>query len=40
MIKKWLLAMVNAVESARRIVDYVTKSNDEDGVAFAIENMI
>ena len=32
------VAMENAVESVRRIVDYITKSNDEEGVAFAIEN--
>lgn len=31
------VAMENAVESVRRIVDYVTKSNEEDGVAYAIE---
>lgn len=34
------VAMKNAVESVRRIVDYVTKSNDEDGVAYAIERYI
>lgn len=31
------VAMENAVESVRVIADYITKSNDEDGVAYAIE---
>ncbi len=34
------VAMENGVDSVRRIADYVTKSNEADGVAYAIERFI
>ena len=34
------VAMGNATEHLKSIADYVTKSNDEDGVAYAIENIL
>ena len=34
------VAMGNAVESLKREADFVTKSNEEDGVAFAIYKFI
>lgn len=34
------VAMANAVESLREAADYVTKTNDEDGVAAAVERLI
>lgn len=34
------VAMANAMESLREAADYVTKTNDEDGVAAAIERLI
>lgn len=32
-----LIAMDNATSSLKEIADYITKSNDEDGVAHVIE---
>ena len=34
------VAMGNSTEHLKSIADYVTKSNDEDGVAYAIENIL
>ena len=34
------VVMGNATEHLKSIADYVTKSNDEDGVAYAIENIL
>lgn len=34
------IAMGNALEEVKQIADYVTKSNQEDGVAYAIEKFV
>lgn len=34
------IAMANAQEAAKQVCDYVTKSNEEEGVAYAIEHLI
>ncbi len=34
------VAMGNAVESIKNIADYVTKSNNEDGIAYYLENFV
>ncbi|MBC2582788.1 Cof-type HAD-IIB family hydrolase [Clostridium sp. DJ247] len=34
------IAMGNAVDEAKAIAKYITKSNDESGIAYAIENFI
>ncbi|PNI02218.1 Cof-type HAD-IIB family hydrolase [Vibrio diazotrophicus] len=34
------IAMANAMEETKRIADYITLSNDEDGVAAAIEKFV
>ena len=34
------IAMGNAFESIKEIADYITDSNDEDGVATAIEKFV
>lgn len=34
------IAMANAMEDTKRIADYITLSNDEDGVAAAIEKFV
>ena len=33
----WGVAMENACDDVKRVSNYITKSNDEDGVAFAID---
>lgn len=34
------VAMANAVDPIKDVADYVTKSNDEDGIAYYLENFI
>ena len=34
------VAMANAIEKVKEIADYVTKSNDEDGIAYYLENFV
>lgn len=34
------VAMENGVEPLKKMADYITKSNDEDGVAAAIEKFV
>ena len=34
------VVMGNATDDMKKYADYVTKSNNEDGVAYAIENFI
>lgn len=34
------VVMGNAPDDVKKYADYVTKSNNEDGVAYAIENFI
>lgn len=36
----YTVAMGNASESIKELAKFITKSNDEDGVAFAIENYV
>lgn len=34
------VAMANAVEPIKKLADYVTKSNNEDGIAYYLENFV
>ncbi|MBQ1289189.1 MAG: HAD-IIB family hydrolase, partial [Erysipelotrichaceae bacterium] len=34
------VAMGNATDSAKKVADFVTKTNDEDGAVFAIEKLV
>jgi len=34
------IAMANAQEAVKRVCDFVTKSNEEEGVAYAIDRFI
>lgn len=34
------VAMANAIEKIKEIADYVTKSNNEDGIAYYLENFV
>ena len=34
------IAMANAVESVKAAADFVTLSNDEDGVAYVVERFV
>jgi hydroxymethylpyrimidine pyrophosphatase-like HAD family hydrolase len=34
------IAMENAVDEVKAVADYITASNDEDGVALAIEKFV
>ena len=34
------VAMANAVDPIKDVADYVTKSNDEDGIAYYLENFV
>jgi hypothetical protein len=36
----WAVAMANAEPEIKALADYVTLSNDEDGVAYAIEKFV
>ena len=38
-IAGYSIAMGNAIDDLKKIANYVTKTNDEDGIAFALEQM-